>query len=113
MLKARRQAAEQVAALLFETETAIDAAVSKAAELAAKMPVVRQDANLSALIGQSALEKTIATLTALADARSNIVATHKELSIAQQDIGLGAVSYGGSIKPPPSAHRGPLISEVA
>ncbi len=112
MLKARRQAAEQVAALLFETETAIDAAVTKAAELAAKMPVVRQDANLSALIGQSALEKTIATLTALAEARSSIVAAHKELSIAQQDIGLGAVALGGNYKIPDKAQLR-QISEVA
>jgi hypothetical protein len=41
---------------------------------------------------------------ALADARRAIVETHKELSIAQTQIGLGAVSFdpGSGDKPAPT-----------
>ncbi len=92
MLKVRRQAAEQVAASLIAAETAIDAALTLTAKLAGQMPSVRADAGLSALIGQGALERAIEAMTALGQARNHIVATHKELSIAQSQIGLGAIN---------------------
>jgi hypothetical protein len=91
MLKARRHAAEQVAASLIAAESAIDAALSLTAKLAGEMPMVRADAGLSALIGQGALERAIDAMSALGLARNHIVATHKELSLAQNQIGLGAV----------------------
>lgn len=105
MLKQRREAAQQVADSLFESEAAIDAAITAVAKLAGVMPAVRADAKLSALIGQGALERAIEAMGELGAARRAIVETHKELSIAQRDIGLGAVSYGtGEEKPPaPSA----------
>ena len=64
------------------------------------MPAVRSDANLSALVGQGALERAIEAMGELGSARRAIVETHKELSIAQRDIGLRAVSFGtGEEKP--------------
>lgn len=102
MLKQRRLAAETVAQALFEAEKAIDAAIAQTATLAGLMPTTRQDANLSAIVGQEALMRAIETMQALGVARQNIVETHKQLSVAQRDIGLGAVSFFGTggEKPP-------------
>jgi hypothetical protein len=104
MLKERRMAAEQVASALFEAETAIDAALSKTAMLAGVMPSLRKAAGASALIGQDAVERASQAIMALAEARRAIVETHKELSVVQGQIGLGAVKMAGEAgdKPPPS-----------
>jgi hypothetical protein len=95
MLKERRMAAQEVATALFEAETAIDAALSKTAALTGVMPSLRKAAGASALIGQDAVERASQAIMALAEARRAIVETHKELSIVQGQIGLGAVRMGG------------------
>ena len=104
MLKQRRMVAEQIAAALFDAEAAIDAAISKTATLTGVMPSLRRQAGASALIGQDAVERASQAIMALADARRAIVETHKELSIAQTQIGLGAVMLGdpGGEKPAPT-----------
>jgi hypothetical protein len=104
MLKQRRMVAEQIASALFEAEAAIDAAITKTATLTGVMPSLRKEAGASALIGQDAVERASQAIMALADARRAIVETHKELSIAQTQIGLGAVVLvdpGSGDKPPP------------
>jgi len=105
MLKERRLAAEQVASALFEAETAIDTALAKTAQLTGVMPSLRKMAGASALIGQDAVERASEAIMALAEARRAIVETHKELSVVQGQIGLGAVKLEGGTgtdKPPPS-----------
>jgi hypothetical protein len=107
MLKQRRMVAEQIARALFEAEAAIDAALSKTALLTGVMPSLRRQAGASALIGQDAVEHASHAIVALAEARRAIVETHKELSIAQTQIGLGAVVMNdpvGTGKPPLLAH---------
>jgi len=103
MLKERRLAAEQVASALFEAETAIDAALAKTAQLTGVMPSLRKMAGASALIGQDAVEHASQAIMALAEARRAIVETHRELSVVQGQIGLGAVRMAGDEgeKPPP------------
>ena len=103
MLKQRRMVAEQIARALFEAEAAIDAAITKTAMLTGVMPSLRKEAGASALIGQDAVERASQAIMALAGARRAIVETHKELSIAQTQIGLGAVVMSdpvGGDKPP-------------
>jgi hypothetical protein len=101
MLKQRRMVAEQIASALFEAEAAIDAALSKTAALTGVMPALRRDAGASALIGQDAVERASQAIMSLAEARRAIVETHKELSVAQGQMGLGAVSFdpGSGQKP--------------
>jgi hypothetical protein len=107
MLKQRRMVAEQIASALFEAEAAIDAALAKTAALTGVMPQLRAQAGASALIGQDAVERASQAIMALAEARRAIVETHKELSVVQSQIGLGAVMIGGvGTKPDsPFAHR--------
>ena len=105
MLKQRRMVAEQVAGALFAAEAAIDEALAKTAALTGIMPSLRREAGASALIGQDAVERASQAIMALADARRAIVETHKELSIVQAQIGLGAVTMidgGATAKPPPA-----------
>ena len=94
MLKQRRMVAEQVASALFEAEAAIDAALAKTAALTGMMPMMRREVGASALVGQDAVERASQAIAALADARRAIVETHKELSVVQGQIGLGAVAVG-------------------
>jgi hypothetical protein len=101
MLKERRLAANMVAEKLFAAEAAIDAAVTAAAELAAVMPSARIEGRIAAAAGQDALLAAIATVQQLADARSQIVATHKALRQAQTDVGLGQVMFNDWNCPPP------------
>lgn len=102
MLKQRRSAAEHIAGALFAAETAIDQAISKTATLTGVMPELRRQAGASALIGQDAVERASQAIMALAEARRAIVETHKQLSVAQGQVGLGAVAFGddGGDKPP-------------
>jgi len=104
MLKQRRMVAEQVAAALFEAETAIDVAITKAALLTGVMPQLRKQVGASALIGQAAVERASQAIMSLTEARRAMVETHQELSIVQTQIGLGAITMtdpGTGGKPPP------------
>ncbi len=115
MLKQRRMAAEQIAGALFEAEAAIDAALAKTAQLTGVMPSLRKMAGASALVGQDAVERASQAIMALAEARRAIVETHKELSVAQGQVGLGAVAFGdGQDKPPVGtvAHATRRLREV-
>ena len=107
MLKERRMVAEQIASALFEAEAAIDAALSKTAQLTGVMPALRGKAGLSAIIGQDAVERATQAVMALAEARRAIVETHKELSIAQEQVGLGAVMVGD-----PGGDKGPNTPSI-
>lgn len=115
MLKERRKAADQVAAELFQAEAAIDAALNKTAALTAVVPAARAEAGLSALFGQGAIERLSETIAALAQARRGIVECHKELATVRDQIGLGAVAFGETDKPPGAAAStsGPALRPVA
>lgn len=114
MLKQRRQIAEQLADRLFAAKSAIDTALAQTAGLAALMPAVRADARVSTLIGQDAIERAIEAVNALGQARRSICETHKELSVAQRQVGLGAVAFGGLVdKPEGSASLAPVANRAA
>lgn len=107
MLKQRRMVAEQIAGALFEAEHAIDEALAKTAALTGVMPALRTQAGASALIGQDAVERASQAIMALAEARRAIVETHKELSVAQAQIGLGAVT----LSLPADTSKPPVMAE--
>ena len=111
MLKQRRMAVEQVAAVLYEAEAAIDAALNKTAALTAVVPVARSNAGLSAMFCQGALERLSETIAALAQARRGIVEAHKELTVDKVNMGLGAIKLDGGAgdKPPPGVTRPNLV----
>jgi hypothetical protein len=113
MLKNRRDAAMKVAESLFAAEEAIDAALARAAEFNATLVTARQDAKLSAIVGQDAFEVSASAFAALARARADIVETHKRLSETQTQIGLSTVSFGDNGKPPSGHLREAPLRSVA
>lgn len=102
MLKERRLAAEQIAIALWDAESAVDVALTKTANFTGAIPALRRQAGASALIGQEAMERASQAVMALAEARRALVEAHKELTIAKQQVGLGAVTMDdvGTSKPP-------------
>ena len=100
MLKARREAALKVAESLFAAEDAIDVALARAAELNSTLVTARADAQLSAIVGQDAFEGAVSAFAALANARREIVETHKRLTDAKDQIGLRTLAVGDPGKPP-------------
>ncbi len=96
----RRILANKVAEQLFQTEVAIDGALGKIAGLAGMLPAARMESNISAVVGQGAFESIARSLTALTEARREIVDTHHRLVEMQNDVGLRNVSFGDVEKPP-------------
>ena len=101
MLNDRRTAAIKVAESLFAAEAAIDNALARAAELNGSMVTARTSANLSALVGQDAVEVSASAVAALARARCDIVETHRRLSETKIQVGLRTVSVGDGPEKPP------------
>ncbi|HKR86996.1 MAG TPA: hypothetical protein VJS38_02385 [Phenylobacterium sp.] len=95
-------AAEQIAVALWDAESAVDLALTKTANFTGTIPALRRQAGASALIGQEAMERASQAVMALAEARRALVEAHKELTIAKQQVGLGAVTMDdtGGNKPP-------------
>ncbi|HYD11324.1 MAG TPA: hypothetical protein VEC11_00600 [Allosphingosinicella sp.] len=102
MPRLRQAVAQKVADRLFAVESAIDLALTRAAELNAAMPQARTEARLPAMIGQAALDRAAEAFTALVEARRRIVATHQSLDEARLQIGLAEVASGDTVpKTPP------------
>ncbi|WP_430415931.1 hypothetical protein [Parasphingorhabdus sp.] len=116
MLKQRKAAAEQLAARLFETEFAMDEAIIKMAELVSFMPVARNKANLSAVVGQDAIVQASQALAAFVEARGHLVETHKRLGEARDQIGLREMALGTQNDKPqilPGKHILEVVDRVA
>lgn len=113
MLNDRRTAALKVAESLFAAEEAIDNALARAAELNGNMVTARNDARVSALVGQDAFEVSAAAFAALARARCDIVETHKRLSETKIQMGLRTVAWGDELPKPPTAEQVAHLKVVA
>lgn len=100
MRKQRLAAAQSVADRLFAFEKAMDDAFSLGSDLSSRIVLARQEAGLSAVFGQDAIDGIVRTLTALAGARREMVGTHHELKAWADDIGLREVGWGDLVKPP-------------
>ena len=88
MLTERRNAANEVAAKLFEAEAAIDQAIVTIGALASAMPQAQAAAKLSTGGGSDAYAHLGATVAALFEGRSHAVALHQALDEVKTGIGL-------------------------
>jgi hypothetical protein len=97
------EVARTVADHLFKTEEAIDQAIACAAGLAGYMPLARQQLQVSAAVGQPAMEQVVAAMAMLADARRMMVEAHQSLAETSRQARIPAHNFGGFVdKPPPS-----------
>ncbi len=103
MLNQRLSAAKSVATDLFTFETALDQAIVAGSKLSSQIIGARFDANLSAVLGQDAIEGVMRTLTTIAAARRELIETHHRLKDVADEIGLRTVSFGDGLKGPASA----------
>lgn len=95
----RQDIGEALAGRLYAAESAIDAALTETATLAAMLPAARTGAWLSAVSGQKAFDGAAASISALAEARSHLVQTHNTLSALARKLGLDALAVGPVDKP--------------
>ncbi|WP_310496826.1 hypothetical protein [Sandarakinorhabdus sp.] len=92
--------ARTVAARLLATEEAIDNAIVCAAALVGYMPVARLGANVSTAVGQPAFKQVIATMSMLAEARSQMVEAHKSLAESGRQANIPSRNFGGFVDKP-------------
>tara|TARA_R110000850_G_scaffold19983_3_gene59789 strand:- start:8851 stop:9210 length:360 start_codon:yes stop_codon:yes gene_type:complete len=107
MQKQREDAAKHLTKRLFAAEQAVDDAICKISDLVGYMPMARQVANLSAVVGQDAISEAAETLSAMTRARAHLVATHHRLADVRDQIGLREMGMGSTdMKPPVLARDG-------
>jgi O-succinylbenzoate synthase len=100
--------ARKVAAKLFAAEDAIDVAFAQTADLAGFLPEARQQARVSAVVGQPAVEQLVRVMAALSEARRVMVETHVAFASLQSDVGLRERNFGGFIEKPAPTERAEL-----
>lgn len=96
----RRELAQEIADRLMAAEHAIDLAIAKTAELTGFIPAARAEADLACEVGQEALEYAAESFSALVKARAQMIASHRELAAAKDQIGLKTFALGGLVGKP-------------
>jgi len=110
----RQTVGEILSDRLFAAEAAIDSALGEAAALMAMLPAARTEAYLSAVTGQRAFDGAAASIGALTEARSHMVATHKTLSALARKLGLETLAVGPIDKPEDTPPNGVgIASEIS
>lgn len=90
--------AQRVAAKLYSTEDAVDAAMAEAAELMTEMLKSRKDVGVAMTFGDEAAAKLVEAIKSLGEARSAMVGVHNQLEEAK--LRLGVRTRMGPEKPP-------------
>ena len=109
----RREVAQDVADRLMAAEHAIDIAIARTADLTGFLPTARVEAELPCETGQEALEYAAESFSALVRARAQMIASHRELAVTKDQIGLRTVSLGGLVPKPPAQAQVTHLTEVA
>ena len=104
--------AQTVANKLFATENAVDSAIVEASKLMSGLIEARQEMRVSAIVGDDAVGKIAAALSALSEARKAVVEAHSELAEVKLRVGirtklLGVTDKGSSFFESPAVghHR--------
>jgi hypothetical protein len=93
--------AQRVANKLMATEAAVDGAFAEAAELMSEMLKSRKDVGASMSLADDAQVKLMDAMRSLSEARTSMIAVHKQL--AEAKLRLGIRTKLGNIDTPPSA----------
>ena len=99
MLKNRLRVVKNVTEKLTALEAAIDDALICAGDLTVSVSTGRQEAKLSAVVGQEAVGLTGEALQSLYTARAKIVEAHNEFAVVRDKIGMRTYAGGGLWKP--------------
>jgi hypothetical protein len=80
--------AKRVAAKLRTAEHSVDTSLVEASDLVGEMLRARKELGLAANVGDEAIAKATAAISALSEARSALVAAHADLAEVQLRIGI-------------------------
>ncbi len=80
--------AKRIASKMRTAEHSVDAAIIEASELVSELLRARTDLGLAANVGDAAMSKLTAALSALSEARTSMVGAHAELAEVQLRIGI-------------------------
>lgn len=105
--------AATVAAQLFETEAAIDLAMSQIAGFAQGLPAAGREAGFSATRGQGVYERLAEAMLAQSQVRARIVEVHSLLADLKQDSFMRSVAIGGGSKDTPPGGEIPPEGRLA
>lgn len=95
----RHAVGDALALRLHTAETAVDAALVAVAGLAAALPAARSAARLPAVTGQRAFEGAAGAVSALVEARAQLVRTHAALAAVARALKLDDLAVGPVDKP--------------
>jgi hypothetical protein len=87
-------AAREVAERIIPLETAIDESFSQAASLLAYLPKARAASKLPISVGNDAITRVLASLNAIAAARTEMVAAHAAFVVTGEDLRLPVRGFG-------------------
>ena len=96
---------QRAANKLYAAEASIDKAMADAATLIVELQSVRSDLNTAATFADEATAKATASIAALAQARSAMVACHEEMAEAKLRLGVRTKLMGSGDKPPPGSNN--------
>ena len=100
----RALVAQQLANKLFASENAIDQAIAEASLLVSELVRTRQEFGVSAVFADESFTKATASLAALGQARTAMVAVHHDLNDAKLRMGIRTKMAGAEPKPPNTNH---------
>jgi len=101
--------AQTVANKLFATENAVDTAILEASKLMGGLIDARHEMRLSAVVGDDAVAKVAAALSALTEARKAVVEAHHELAEVKLRVGIRTKLLGVTDKSMAAEHQ-PLVA---
>lgn len=93
----RRLVAREVAQKLNTVERQIDQTLVAAGALISALPSARERANLSAVVGQDALDLVMQATLILSQARGKMVEAHNALAETGKQIGVGRLNITGEL----------------
>jgi len=101
----RQEAAKAVVKELAPFESSLDIALARGGRFLAALAEGRLEAEVAPSVGHAAIMSTLATVSALGQAREGVVATRRELALTRVRLGLREVALGG-LMGCPDAHTG-------
>lgn len=105
-LTKKAEVAQSVLDQLHAAEAAIDAAMVEASRLTQVMLEARQELGLAATVGSAALARVTATVGELGEARTELVAAHRDLDELRLRLGMRTSMIGVLDKDNPNDGRG-------
>ena len=95
----RNQYGTDLAKDLHAYEDLLDRTIAAGGQLAARMSLGRIEHGISAVVGQEAMIRVLASTQQLGSARGEIVAAHKGLAHDARRLGIEWTAFGPSMKP--------------